>query len=303
VPAPAITLRQLYYFTQLAAEGNFRRAAERAGVTQPSLSAQIQLMEAHLGHKLVERGAVAILTPAGREILARAQTILAEAHGLAEAVQADPDGLSGTIRFGATPTTGPYLMPSVVKRLHRDHPELRLHIREGLPDDLIRDLAIGKHDVALAQLPVPDTGLYVRRLFREPLMLAMANDDPLARHDAIDPDLLNGRALLALAPHYRLSHQIQALSDAVGAVVLSDYEGTSLDAIRQMAGMGMGLALLPALYLRSEVREEDDITVRPLSRRMLYRELALVWRASAGRAPAFGRLSEIIVETAGNIGL
>jgi LysR family transcriptional regulator, hydrogen peroxide-inducible genes activator len=298
MPAPAITLRQLYYFSELAGAGSFRRAAERAGVTQPSLSAQIQLLEAQLGHTLVERGATAILTPAGREVLARAQAILAEAHALKDAVQADPDGLSGTIRFGASPTTGPYLMPRVVKRLHRDHPELRLHVREGLPDDLIRDLLGGRHDVVLAQLPITGAGLVVRPLFREPLMLAMTGDDPLAAQAAVDPAALAGRELLALAPQYRLSDQIEAFGEMVGAHVLRDYEGTSLDAIRQMAGMGMGLALLPKLYLQSEVRADDDIVVRPLASRVPYRELGLVWRGAAGRAPAFERLAAIIVATA-----
>lgn len=298
MPSPAITLRQLYYFAELAAAGSFRRGAERAGVTQPSLSAQIQLLEAQLGHRLVERGASAILTPAGRAILARAQTILADANALKDVVLADPSGLSGTIRFGASPTTGPYLMPRVVKRLHRDHPELRLHVREGLPDDLIRDLVSGRHDVVLGQLPITGAGLVVRHLFREPLMLAMAVDDTLALHETVDPALLGGRALLALAPQYRLSDQIEAFGESVGAHVLRDYEGTSLDAIRQMAGMGMGLALLPKLYLRSEVRADDDVTVRPLESRVPYRELGLVWRASAGRAPAFERLAEIIVATA-----
>jgi len=298
MPAPAVTLRQLYYFSELAAAGSFRRAAERAGVTQPSLSAQIQLLEAQLGHTLIERGATAILTPAGREVLVRAQTILAEADALKDAVQADPDRLSGTIRFGASPTTGPYLMPRVVKRLHRDHPELRLHVREGLPDDLIRDLLSGRHDVVLAQLPIAGAGLVVRHLFREPLMLAMAGDDPLTAHAAVDPAALAGRELLALAPQYRLSDQIEAFGELVGAQVLRDYEGTSLDAIRQMAGMGMGLALLPKLYLQSEVRADDDITVRPLSARVPYRELGLVWRATAGKAPAYERLVEIIMATA-----
>jgi LysR family transcriptional regulator, hydrogen peroxide-inducible genes activator len=294
MPAPAITLRQLYYFSELAGAGSF----QRAGVTQPSLSAQIQLLEAQLGHILVERGATVILTPAGREVLARAQAILAEANALKDAVQADPDGLSGTIRFGASPTTGPYLMPRVVKRLHRDHPELRLHVREGLPDDLIRDLLGGRHDVVLAQLPITGAGLVVRPLFREPLMLAMAGDDPLAAQASVDPATLAGRELLALAPQYRLSDQIEAFGELVGAHVLRDYEGTSLDAIRQMAGMGMGIALLPELYLRSEVRADDDIIVRPLASRVPYRELGLVWRVTAGRAPAFERLAAIIVSTA-----
>lgn len=303
MPIPGITIRQLHYFCELAACGNFRRAAERIGVSQPSLSAQIQLMESQLGRTLVERGnGPTMLTPIGREILARAQTILAEVKGLSDIAQGDPDGLTGTIRFGASPTTGPYLMPQVVARLHREHPELRLHIREGNPEELIRELAVGTHDVVLAQLPVSGDALVAERLFREPLLLTMATDDPLTAHDTIDPALLRGRELLTLSPQYRLSDQILAFGEAVGAHVLRDYEGTSLDAVRQMTGMGMGLSLLPALYVRSEVRDEDDVTTRPLRDRTIHRELGLVWRRSAGRATAFRKLAEIVAATAAAIG-
>ena len=62
-----------------------------------------------------------------------------------------------------------------------------------------------------------------------------------------------------------------------------------LDAIRQMAGMGMGLALLPRLYVRQEVREGDEVVVRPFVGGRHYREIGLVWRAGAGRAPAGAR--------------
>jgi LysR family hydrogen peroxide-inducible transcriptional activator len=303
MPIPGITIRQLHYFCELAACGNFRRAAERIGVSQPSLSAQIQLMESQLGRTLVERGSGAtMLTPIGREILGRAQTILAEVKALSDVAQGDPDGLTGTIRFGASPTTGPYLMPQVVAKLHREHPELRLHVREGHPDDLIRELAVGTHDVVLAQLPISGDAFVTQRLFREPLLLTMATDDPLTVHDTVDPALLGGRGLLTLSPQYRLSDQIQAFAEAVGAHVLRDYEGTSLDAVRQMTGMGMGLSLLPALYVRSEVRDEDDVTTRPLSDRVIYRELGLVWRGSAGRATAFRRLAEIVAATAATRG-
>lgn len=292
---PGVTIRQLHYFAELAAAGSFRRAAERIGVSQPSLSAQIQLLEAQLGRPLVERGSSAsFLTPIGREILARARTILADVRGLADVALADPDGLTGTIRFGASPTTGPYLMPQVVARLHRDHPGLRLHVREGNPDELLRDLAIGTHDVLLAQLPIRGDDFVVHRLFREPLILTMATDDPLTVHDEIAPEMLAGRELLTLSPQYRLTDQIRALGEQVGAVVLRDYEGTSLDAVRQMAGMGMGLALLPALYVRSEIRDTDDVTTRPLAWGPLYRDLGLVWRRSAGRATAFQRLADIV---------
>lgn len=291
----------MHYFSELAAAGNFRRAAERAGVSQPSLSAQIQLLEAQLGQSLVERGAGAtMLTPMGREILRHAHAILADVSALSDLARSDGDAMIGTIRLGASPTLGPYLLPQVVARLHRDHPELRLHIREGLPHDLLRDLASGLHDVVLTQLPVIGDHYFVMSLFREPLLLVMAQDDPLAGQRCVQPEMLAGRGLLTLSPHYRLSDQIQALGKAVGAPVLRDYEGTSLDAVRQMAGMGMGIALLPALYVRSEIRDHDDVTIRPMASQIIEREVGLVWRRSAGRAAVYQRLADMVISVAGS---
>ena len=292
-----ITLRQLHYLQALAATGHFRRAAEQVGVSQPSLSAQIALLEQRLAIKLVERGGSApILTPRGRDIVERAQRILADVQALEDSAQNDTQGLNGTVRLGVSPTLGPYLMPYVVARLHRDHPNLKLHVREGFPDDLVRELASGMHDAVLVQLPIVGNDFIVERLFREALLLVMAADDPLAARDAIDIADLAGRGLLTLSSKYKMTEQIMALGQGVGAHVLRDYEGTSLDAIRQMAGMGMGLALLPALYIRAEVRDEHDVVVRPIRGRDLYRELGLVWRRGAGRSSAYQDLSAILVD-------
>jgi len=290
-----ITLRQLTYLQALAATGHFRRAAEQVGVSQPSLSAQIAQLEQRLDVKLIERGpSAAILTPRGRDIVERARRILADVQALEDSAHDDADGLAGTVRLGVSPTLGPYLMPHVVARLHRDHPHLKLHVREGSPEDLMRDLARGVHDTVLVQLPVVGDDFIVERLFREALLLVMAADDPLARRDKVDSRDLAGRGFLTLSPSYKMTEQIVALGNIVGAHILRDYEGTSLDAIRQMAGMGMGLALLPALYVRAEVRDEHDVVVRPIAGRDLYRELGLVWRKGAGRAQAYQDLAEIV---------
>jgi LysR family transcriptional regulator, hydrogen peroxide-inducible genes activator len=281
-----LTLRQLRYLVALADHGSFTRGAAAAGVSQPSFSQQIQQVEAMLGGRVVERGGKAILTPLGRDAVAAARRVLAEVAAFDALADRRGDALTGTIRLGASPTLGPYLLPPLVARLHAGSPSLRVHVREGLPSALVEGLADGAHDVILVQLPVDDARFHVERLFRDPLAVAMAADDPLRARDSITTADLAGRGLLALQPQYRMSDQIVALAEAAGAHVLRDYEGTSLDAIRQMAGMGMGLALLPQLYVRQEVRG-DDVIVRPFAGGRHYREVGLVWRAGAGRADAF----------------
>ncbi|KQM67960.1 hyaluronan synthase [Sphingomonas sp. Leaf17] len=291
---PRITTRQLSYFVALAETGNFTRAADRMGIAQPSLSQQIRGLETVLGGALFERGGPAILTPLGRETLDRARRILLDLTDMEEVRAASADALVGTIRLGVSPTLGAYLLPSLVARLHREHPTLRVHIREGLPTALTNGLATGEHDLILLQLPVAGRTFHTERLFREALYLAMAADHPLAARSVIETTDLRGQSLLTLVPEYRMAQQVAAIADEVGGVMLNDYEGTSLDAIRQMAGMGMGLALLPELYVRQEVRDGDDVVVRPIRGGRYYREIGLLWRTGAGRAPAYRLIADLL---------
>ncbi|HXH15960.1 MAG TPA: hydrogen peroxide-inducible genes activator [Sphingomonas sp.] len=294
MPRLKTTIRQLSYFVALAEEGSFTRAAERMGISQPSLSQQIRALEAIVGAALFERGGPAILTPLGRELLDKARRILLDVADLEDFRATSTDPLVGTIRLGVSPTLGAYLLPALVGRLHREHPALRVHVREGLPTALAAGLATGVHDLILAQLPVAGGAFHRERLFREPLHVAMASDHPLGAKAILAPADLRGANLLTLLPEYRLAEQIAAIAVDVQANVLRDYEGTSLDAIRQMAGMGMGLALLPELYVRQEIREGDDVVVRPIKNGRYYRDIGLLWRQGAGRASAYGVIADLL---------
>ncbi|UUL81623.1 hydrogen peroxide-inducible genes activator [Sphingomonas qomolangmaensis] len=292
------TIRQLRYLVALAEQGSFTRGAAAVEVTQPSFSQQIQLLETMLQGRVVERGGRTILTPLGRDAVAAARRVLVEVDGFAALADRRVDALSGTIRLGVSPTLGPYILPQLVARLHATSPTLRVHVREGMPSLLLEMLSDGAHDVVLLQLPVDQAGRHVERLFRDPLYLAMAADDPLRDRAEITTADLAGRGLLTLQAQYRMSDQVTALAEAAGAHVLRDYEGTSLDAIRQMAGMGMGLAFLPQLYVRQEIRPGDEVIARPFAGGRHYREIGLVWRAGAGRAPAFEKLAALLREVA-----
>ncbi len=294
MPFPKTTIRHLSYFVALAEAGSFTRAAERMGGSQPSLSQQIRALETIIGAALFERGGPAILTPLGRDLLDRARRILLDVADLEDFRATSADPLIGTIRLGVSPTLGAYLLPALVARLHREHPTLRVHVREGLPTALASGLGTGVHDLILAQLPVSGGAFHSERLFREPLYVAMASDHPLKAKAIIAPSDLRGTNLLTLLPEYRLAEQVAAIAVDVGANVLRDYEGTSLDAIRQMAGMGMGLALLPELYVRQEIREGDDVVVRKIKGSRYYRDIGLLWRQGAGRAPAYGVIADLL---------
>lgn len=295
MPRLDITIKQLECLLAVEETSHFRRAAERLGLAQPSLSAQIQNLEAVLGLQLVERSRSGVaLTPSGREIVKRARRIIDEVFGLSDFADSAQKSLLGTIRLGAKPTLGPYLLPHVVAELHRQHKELSLYVRECEPRELEYELARGVHDVILTQLPVTNSELVAAPLFHEPLYLALARDHPLASEDTLSVKNLRGLDVLSLNPTYHLHDQIHDLCNKFGASLMRDYEGTSLDAIRVMVGMGMGVAFLPALYVHSEISARSEVVVKKLTGRRITRLIGLVWRKSAGRASAYNAIADMI---------
>src|SRR5881394_3204121 len=110
-------LNQVRYFVAVAETGNFTRAAERAHVTQPSLSQQILNLEKEVGHKLFHRlGRKAVLTEAGTAFLERARRILFEVENASKELSDHPS-LGRRITVGAVQTVMPYLLAPFIAQL------------------------------------------------------------------------------------------------------------------------------------------------------------------------------------------
>ncbi|MCV2886968.1 hydrogen peroxide-inducible genes activator [Ruegeria aquimaris] len=291
---PDITLRQLTYFSTLVDAGQYRRAARSLGISQPSLSLQIAALEKAVGARLLERRRSGlILTPEGRDVSEMVTRILREVEALTLYASPMRDNMTGTLRLGSTPTIGPYLLPRVLRRLHDRFPGLKLAIRDGAPRELVEDLAAGRYDLILTQLPVGRDDIRVAPLFREPLHVALDPAHRLAGVTQVRQADLAGEVMLSLSSGYALHRQVQALCDSAGARLSTEFEGTSLDALRQMVSLGMGITLLPALYVASEVRATGaDVVTRPL-RPAMHRNVGLAWREASGTPLAIDRFADL----------
>ena len=290
-----VTFRQLQYLVAVADTLHFRRAAARCHVSQPTLSGQIQDLEARLGVRLIERGrSRVLLTAMGQQIVARARVILRDMGELIELARSGEHRFEGTLRMGVLPTLGPYLLPQVFPQLHARFPRLQLYVREGRNDDLTAGLASGAFDVLLTTPPVDVGGITVTPLFDEPLLVALPSDHRLTVRTVLPSQCLGGETVLALESGHRLREQVRDLAQHLGAKLATDYEGTSLDALRLMVQMGMGLAILPALYIRSEVAKDPGVVVRPLDGVAPVRPIALVWREQSARTAELQTIATVI---------
>ena len=288
------TLQQLRYLTAIADTLHFRRAAEAVNVTQPTLSAQLKELERRLGVQLVERSrARVVLTPIGRDIAARARRVLRDVEEIRDlARQTRP--LASTIRTGVVHSLGSYLLPLIIPDLHESHPDLRLYVREALPDALLDQIEDGRVDLLFYPLPVDRQDLVTVPLFSEPLRVVLPREHRLASRPVIDPGDLRGETILTLEPGHRLYDQVRSLAGTFEADLSHDYEGTSLDTLRQMVAMGLGISLLPALYIRSEVLRERLLVARPVRGPEPARLIGMVWRRGSARHAEFEKLAGLI---------
>ena len=290
-----ISLKQLQYFAAVSEYGSFRQAAFRLGITQPTLSNQIAIMEKALKIHLFERTRKGInVTPQGRELLLSARRVLEEAQGFISQSAILSGGGIGTFRLGVTPTLGPYLLPHILTPIHNKYSDLKLYVRENAPSELETGLINGQHDLILTTLPIMSSELVVAPLFREPIKLALARDHRLADRLTINREDLLGEPVPTISEHHLFHRQITELCEQVGAHVLRDYEGTSLDTLRQMVVMGMGVAFLPALYAKSEIRNEEELRVADVDGINVVRNHALVWRNTSPASSFYRKLSEEI---------
>ncbi|MFD1217839.1 hydrogen peroxide-inducible genes activator [Microbulbifer celer] len=300
------TIKQLQYFVAIADRTSYRRAAEELGVSQPALTTQISALEANLEVTLFERSrAGTLLTPEGGELLQKARTVLLSMQELRQTADMIAQGHQTTYKLGVPPTLGPYLLPNVLPGLHARYHAMKLYVREAPPRLLQRQLSEGLYDLAIMPMPIEANDLTVEPLFVEPLKFVVPADHPLAGKKKVHPVDLRGEKVLTLEEQHHFHHQVHDICRKLGATLQRDYEGTSLDTLRQMVVMGLGVAFLPGLYVHSEMHNPEALKVSELKSMPIRRQHGLVWRASApGRffyRELAALLREIIQERLGDV--
>lgn len=149
---PGIFTRQLAYFVALARERHFARAAERAHISQPALSAALRKLEADLGVRLVARGhSFYNLTPEGEHVLAWAQRILADYESLRQNLDGLRGGLKGTLRIGVVPAAMP-AVSFLTQRFLADHPAATVDVESMTSRAIQRQLDLLELDAGLTYL-------------------------------------------------------------------------------------------------------------------------------------------------------
>ena len=272
--------RQLRYFTVLAEERNFTRAAARLHISQPPLSKQIKQLEKELGSQLFQRVGYGVeLTEAGQLLLGEAQRILSQIEQTQSLIQRVGRGEVGKITLGFTPSAANNVLPPILLEFSEHFPDVELSLHEMIADQLVDRLSNKWIDVSFLYLPFKDDRFHCKTVSHEPLVVALPSKHPLASEPTIKMRALaNELFVLPMRHRYMpgLYGQITELCRQAGFTPNAVQRDVwQMQTILGLVGGGIGIALVPAsfrdLHRRNVVYKEIKY-YKPTV------EMGLIWR-------------------------
>jgi len=296
-------LRHLRYFVAVAEELHFRRAAERLCIAQPPLSQQIQALETELGARLLTRSRRGVsLTETGRVFLLRARSILAEADAASEEARRMALGEVGELRVAYTaslPLTD--MFPSILASFSRACPEVTVRLQEMFTLSQFEALRTDSLDVGFLRYYASEAnveGLHLRLLRRDPLVMVLPVDHPLA--DA-------GRLYLSQFASERfivypessgadLAGLVRRLSHTAGFTLQVGQEAAEAVTQIGLVAAGLGVTVMPAPMACVAM---DRVRYVPLADKGAFHTMYLVTRAVTPK-PQLARFLECAGEAMGH---
>ncbi len=299
-----MTLTELKYIVAVARERHFGRAADACFASQPTLSVAIRKLEEELGVQIFERspGEVSV-TPVGEQIVEQAQRVLEQAGAIKEIAKQGKDPLAGPLKVGIIYTIGPYLLPSLVRAMIADVPQMPMLLQENFTHKLLELLRQGEIDVAIMADPFNTQGLISQPLYDEPFVVAVPASHPFAGRKAIPAAILKQERMLLLGAGHCFRDQVLEVcpelsrySQSSGGIQKT-FEGSSLETIRHMVAAGLGITVLPRTAMPVGSAGDDGLLrYVPFEAPPPLRRVSLAWRKSFSRVPAVRKLREAVLK-------
>ena len=271
-----MALQQLEYIVAVYRTRHFVKAAEACGVTQPTLSAMIQKLEAELDVKLFERSSQQVMpTAIGKVVVEQAWKVLNRARKLKDIVAEEKKSLTGTFRLGILPTIAPYLLPRFFPRLMRENSSLEIRVVEMKTADIRRAIDRGEIDAAV----MVDTGdlddYALTTLFYEQFLAYVSPSDQLSAKKSIKTSDLSNELLWLLDEGHCFRDQLVKYCQLKAAKTSqSAYSLGSIETFMRIVENGQGMTFIPELATMQLTPTQKEL-VRPFAIPIPTREVVM----------------------------
>jgi DNA-binding transcriptional LysR family regulator len=290
-------MRQLQMFVTLAEELNFTRTAERLNTVQSNVTSHVRHLEEELGVRLFDRyPRRLVITDAGTQFLPYAQRVLATVEEARRTMRFG-DEPAGPLRIGAPESIVTYRLPPALRRFRQRHPHVMLMLRPYVDWPLAGPLQNGEFDLAIRIADaVGEKTLDSRRIGPERIVLVAAPAHPLVQRATVRPKDLSGQHLLLTEEGCAYRKKFERILKTRGVAPQGVGEFASVEAIKQCAVLGMGIALLPEVVVAREIRS-GALRVLPWRGPDINMSTHVVWHKDRSMTPAMRGFLDALDDT------
>lgn len=229
----------LEYFLEVSKTLNISRAAERIGISQPTLTQSIRKLEAAVGAELLIRTRTGVkLTKPGQRISGQVLTLLESWATLQKEAQADEHELQGRFRVGVHPSVARYTLPQFFKELSRRAPRIEIELVHDLSRHITDAVINFQVDVGLVINPTEHPDLVLKKICDDQVTFFESKD----RYSNLlfgDPELIQTQWLLK-----KLKKSGLDFSNFVPA--------PNLEVVHRLVASGAGYGILPSRVAHCE---------------------------------------------------
>ncbi len=271
--------RQLRAFTTIVRTGSFTVAARELFLSQSAVSHSLRSLEEDIGCRLLDRvGKRVTLTPAGEHLFHHAEKILQDMFDAREElVHLGQWGMS-RLRVGASTTACQHILPSVLRKFKEQFPKCHIIIEPGDTPEMIEGLHNQEIDLALALEPKHHEQFEFQSLFTDELAFVVSPDHPWARQGHATRVEIPTQSYIFYSKNSYTFQMVVNYFAGEEMVLKNVMELGSMEAIKEMVKLGMGISVLAPWIVRNELRE-GRLVALPLGRRKLKRNWGVLrWR-------------------------
>ena len=275
-------LPQIEAFLEVARHQNLSRAAEALYLSQPTLTARLQGLEATLGERLFVRTRRGMrLTEAGETFLPYAEHAVRALADGRERLAELRRGEAGRLVIGAPPTVTAYALPALLARFHAGHPGVRLTVKTGTSEEILQMVLHDRvHLGIMRSLTHPE--VVAVPVYEDTLVLIAGPGHSLAQRGRLRLADLAGEVLVLFGRSSSFLEFTTAVLRQAGAVPGSVMELDNLEAAKRMVERGLGIALVPSSAVTVELAAGTLTRVEVEDASPPRREIVAAWRRDAG---------------------
>lgn len=290
--------RHLVQLAVILEHGSITQASRHLHLTQPTLTHNMQTLEAQAGGRLFERSrSGARSTPLGDMLAREGRAIARRLKDASEVTARHRGGMGATLRLGTGPLVGAALLPGLTQMLLKDHPHTHLSLQSDRPHLLVEQLVDGRHDLVIAPswLDRPPPGIDRTLLVHDDLGVFCAAGHPLAKRRTFPAAALASQPWISLGTASPFDQHVREMLREVG-VETPHTEITVLGEafmLLRVLAQGRHLAVLPRFPLRL-LRPHFPLCELPLQFARRPRDIFLWCRAALLEDSGFLQLRKAV---------